>query len=150
METGETFTMSRKEVRRPGLLKAALAGHVTNAEGAAALHLSLRQFQRLKGRYRAEGPTGLLHRHRRRPSPHLPADVRDRVAALLRTTYQDFNDCHATEKLGELEGLLISRASVRRIRRALGLPAKHRRRPRPYRARRIPEARMGRLVQLDG
>src|SRR5262249_11034605 len=116
METGETFTMSRKEVRRPGLLKAALAGHVTNAEGATALHLSLRQFQRLKGRYRAEGPRGLLHRHRGRPAPRrLPADVRDWVAALLRTTYQDFNDCHATEKLREFEGLLISRASVRRV-----------------------------------
>jgi transposase len=151
METWETFTMSRKEVRRPGLLKAALAGHVTNAQGAAALHLSIRQFQRLKGRYRAEGAGGLLHRRRGRPSPRrLPSDVRDRVAELLLTTYQHFNDCHAAEKLREVEGRLVSRASVRRIRRALGLPAKHRRRPRQYRARRTPEARMGSLVQLDG
>lgn len=143
--------MSGKEVRRPGLLKAALAGHVTNTQGAAALHLSLRQFQRLKGRYRAEGAQGLLHRHRGQPSPRrLPADVRARVAELLLTTYQQFNDCHAAEKLREVEGLLVSRASVRRIRRALGLPAKHRRRPRQYRARRTPEARMGSLVQLDG
>jgi hypothetical protein len=151
MDTGETFTMSRKEIRRPGLVKAALAGQVTNAEGAAALHLSLRQFQRLKGRYRAEGPGGLQHRQRGQPSRRrLPADVRDCVATLLQTTYQDFNDCHATEKLREIEGLVVSRASVRRIRRALRLPAKHRRRPRQYRARRPPAARMGRLVQLDG
>jgi len=151
METWETLTMSAKEVRRPGLLKAALAGHVSNAQGAAALPLSIRQFQRLTNRYRAGGARGLVHRRRGQPSPRrLPPDVRARVADLLRTTYLQFNDCHATEKLREVEGLLVSRASVRRIRRALGLPPKHRRRPRQYRARRTPEARMGSLAQLDG
>ena len=151
MQTWEPLTMSRKEVPRPGLLKAALAGKFTNAEGAGALHLSVRQFIRVKHRFRADGAPGLCHRLRGRPSPRrLPADVRGRVAGLLQTTYVDVNDCHATEKLREVEGLLVSRASVRRIRRALDLPAKHRRRPRQHRARRTPEARMGALVQLDG
>jgi hypothetical protein len=44
----ETFTMSRKEVPRAGLVEAALAGPITNAQGAAALGLTVRQFQRLK------------------------------------------------------------------------------------------------------
>ena len=39
--------MSRKEVPRAGLVKAALAGKVTNQEGARALRLSVRQFKRL-------------------------------------------------------------------------------------------------------
>ena len=143
--------MSRKEVPRPGLLKAALAGKFTNAEGAGALHLSVRQFIRVKHRFQAAGAPGLCHRLRGRPSPRrLSADVRTRVATLLQTTYLDVNDCHATEKLREVEGLRVSRASVRRLRRALDLPAKHRRRPRQHRARRTPEARMGALVQLDG
>ena len=52
------------------------------ARGAAAL--SLRQFQRLKVRFAAEGARGLLHRLRGRPSPRrLAAGVRARVAALL-------------------------------------------------------------------
>ena len=51
------------------------------------------------------------------------------MAELLQTTYGDFNDCHATEKLREVEGLPVSRSTVRRMRRALGLPAKRRRRP---------------------
>src|SRR5215468_2394565 len=33
METGETFTMSHKEVPRAGLLKAALAGKTSNSQG---------------------------------------------------------------------------------------------------------------------
>ncbi len=149
--TWETLTMSRKEVPRAGLVKAALAGRITNQQGATALRLGVRQFQRLKGRYRVEGPRGLLHRSRGQPSPRrlAPALV-DQVSTLLQTTYRDINDCHLTEKLQEREGLRLSRASVRRIRRALGLPAKHRRRPRQHRARRTPEAQRGALVQLDG
>lgn len=143
--------MSRKEVPRAGLLKAALAGQVTNAQGAGALHLSIRQFQRLKRRFAREGPRGVLHRSRGQPSPRrLPPDLQQQVATFLTTTYAGFNDCHATEKLREVEGLGLSRESVRRIRRALGLPAKHRRRPRQHRTRRTPEAQMGALVQLDG
>ena len=77
MQTWEPLTMSRKEVPRPGLLKAALAGKFTNAEGAGALHLSVRQFIRVKHRFRADGAPGLCHRLRGRPSPRrLPADVR--------------------------------------------------------------------------
>jgi hypothetical protein len=60
METWETVTMSRKEAPRVGLVKAALAGQITNAHGAHALGLSLRQFRRLKARYRAEGARGLV------------------------------------------------------------------------------------------
>lgn len=143
--------MSRKEVPRAGLVKAALAGRITNAQGAQALTLSVRQFQRLKGRYRADGPRGLLHRNRGRPSPRrLAPELVERVATLLQTTYHGFNDCHLTEKLHAVEGLVLSRTSVRRIRRALGLPAKHRRRPPQHRTRRTPEAQMGALVQLDG
>jgi transposase len=150
MTTWETFTMSRKEVPRAGLLKAALAGKISNAQGALAMHLSVRQFQRCKVRFGAEGPGGLLHRLRGRPAPRrLPADVRARVAELLQGTYAGFNDCHATEKLQEVEGLLLSRTSVRRLRRSLGLPAKRPRRSRQGRMRRTPEAQMGSLVQLD-
>src|SRR3990172_188477 len=150
MTTWETLTMSRKEVPRAGLLKAALAGTITNAQGALALHLSMRQVQRVKGRFATEGARGLLHRLRGRPSPRrLAPELRTRALALLQSPYGGLNDCHATEKLLEVEGLLLSRSSVRRLRRALGLPAKRRRRPPRGRMRRTPEAQMGALVQLD-
>jgi hypothetical protein len=45
-------------VPRPGLLKTLLAGKVTNRQGAAALRLSIRQVQRLKARFQADGPRG--------------------------------------------------------------------------------------------
>lgn len=142
--------MSSKEVPRPGLLKALRAGQVSIGQVARALVLSVRQVYRLKARYQTEGAGGLRHRRRGQPSRRaLAAAVWRRAGELLQTTYRDVNDCHAAEKLREVEGLAISRASVQRLRRQLGLPAKHRRRPRQYRARRRPDARMGSLVQLD-
>src|SRR5215468_2639460 len=146
----ETFTMSRKEVPRAGLVKAALAGKITNQEGARALRLSVRQFKRLKARFRAEGARGLLHRSRGRVSRRrLPPEVRQQVVRLLTTLYEGFNDVHLTEKLQERHALPISRASVRRLRLALGRPARRRRRAPQHRSRRERALAMGQLVQLD-
>jgi transposase len=151
METWETVTMSRKEAPRAGLVKAALAGRITNAQGAQALGVSLRQFRRLKARYRAAGVRGLVHRLRGRPSPRaVDGARRDRVLELVQTTYRDLNDCHATEKLREVEGLAVSRSTVRRLRRGLGLAPKRRRRPPQHRTRRARRAARGALVLIDG
>src|SRR5258708_20719174 len=64
----ESFTMSRKELPRPGLLAAAVAGRITNREGARALHVTPRQFQRLKQRFRVGGALAVRHQGRGRPS----------------------------------------------------------------------------------
>jgi transposase len=151
MEPWETVTMSRKEARRPGLVQLAVAGKITTAEGARSLEMSLRQFRRLKARYRTAGVRGLVHRRRGEPSGRgLDVDRRDRIVELVQTTYREFNDCHATEKLRALEGLPVSRSTVRRLRRARGMPPKRRRRPRQHRARRPRHPTMGSLVLIDG
>jgi hypothetical protein len=150
MET--TLTMSSKEVLRAGLVKAALAGRITNQQGATALGLTPRQFQRLKVRFHADGAAGLVHRGRGRPSPRrLSEAIRTRLGVLLETTYADFNDCHFADVLAASDepALRVSRATVRRLRRALGLPAKHRRRRAGARHRRVPEAAMGIMIQVD-
>jgi transposase len=118
MDPWETLTMSSKEVPRAGLFKALRAGQISIGQVARALYLSVRQVYRLKVRYQAEGASGLRHRRRGQPSGRaLAAEVRRRASELLQTTYRDVNDCHAAEKLREVEGLAISRASVQRLRR---------------------------------
>jgi transposase len=147
----ETFTMSRKELPRAGLVQAALAGKITNREGAVALHLSLRHFQRLKRRVREGGLLALRHQSRGRPSRRrLPVAIAGQVQVLLCDRYAGFNDTHLTEKLREVHQLPISRESVRRLRIALGWPAVHRRGPSRRRTRRPREAAAGQLLQLDG
>src|SRR5262245_13560038 len=145
----ETFTMSRK-VPRAGLIKGAVAGKITNQEGARALHLTVRQFQRLKGRWRREGLRGLVHRGRGQPSRRrCPAAVRAEIARLMTTTYEGFNDVHLTEKLQLVHALPVSRATVRRLRLALGRASPRRRRAPHHRSRRLRAPAMGQLVQLD-
>jgi transposase len=147
----ETFALSRKELHRPGLLKAALGGRLTNRQVAVALGLSVRHVRRLKRRVEAGGAPALGHRSRGRPSPRrLPPALRAEVMRLMTTVYEGFNDTHLTEKLREEHGLPISRESVRRLRCALGRPARRARRPAQGRRRRIPEAARGALVQIDG
>jgi transposase len=80
----ETFTLSRKELHRPGLVKAACAGRITTRQAAQALGLSLRQTRRLKRRFETEGAAGLPHRSRGRPSQRrLPRATREEVIRLI-------------------------------------------------------------------
>jgi hypothetical protein len=72
------------------------------------------------------------------------------VLKLAAETYVDFNDTHLHEALTEREGIRISRASVRRLRRSHGQPPKRRRRPRQHRRRRAPREHRGEMVQWDG
>src|SRR5437667_437964 len=147
----ETFTLSRKELHRPGLLKALCAGRVTTRQVANALGVSLRQTRRLRRRFEAGGAAALAHRGRGRPSRRrLAVQTRDTAIGLMTTRYVGFNDSHLTEKLREQHGLGISRESIRRLRCELGLAPRHRRRPPQARRRRVPEAARGALVQIDG
>jgi transposase len=135
----------------PGLLRALATGQVTARQVARALRVTVRQVYRLQQRFAAGGAAGLVHRGRGRPSPRrLASAVRTRVAVLMQTVYAGLNDCHLTEKLHEVEGVRLSRESVRRIRRSLGMPATQPRRAPRHRRRRAPAARAGSLMLLDG
>ena len=144
------LTMSHKEARRPGLVQAALAGKLTNAEAALALGLSVRQFRRLRAAHRRAGVQGLLHGNRGRPAHNrLAAGDRERLVALINERYRGLNDSHMTEKLRELEGLAVSRETVRRLRIAEGHAPVRRRRAPKHRRRRLREARRGAMVLVD-
>jgi len=83
---------------RPGLIKAALTRRITSRQGAQALHLTIRQFQCLKRRFREGGAAAL----------------RAQIATWVTTVYSGLRDVHLTEKLRERQGLDICRESIRR------------------------------------
>lgn len=144
------LTMSSKEARRPGGIQAALAGKLTNREGALALGISVRQFRRLKAGYRRGGVESLLHGNRgRRSRRRLKEPDRARIVELLRGRYAGRNDSHLTEKLREIENLEVSRETVRQIRRSEQIAPARRRRAPQHRTRRLREAREGAMVLID-
>jgi transposase len=146
-----TITMSVREQQRARVLTKLLVGELALGEAATLLGLSERQVWRLKRRLADEGPAGLVHGNRGRPSSRrIPDELRERIVGLARTTYDGANDSHLTELLAEEQGIDVSRQAVQRILRAAGQRStRPRRRPR-HRSRRDRMAQEGMLVQADG
>src|SRR5260370_31206251 len=112
----ETFTLSQKELQRVNIISSCIQGEMACARAAVLLRLSVRHIKRLKKRMREGREAALAHANRGRPSPRrLPASVRETIVALARSKYAGFNDHHLAEKLQEVEGLNLSRETVRPI-----------------------------------
>ena len=147
----ETFTLSQKELQRVSVLSTCNKGDLACASAAELLSLSVRHIKRLKKRLREGGEAALAHANRGRPSHRrLPDKTRQAVLRLARSTYAGFNDHHLAEKLNEVEGLHLSRETLRRLLRKEGLGSPRKRRAPAHRQRRPRVAREGELVQLDG
>ena len=143
--------MTRAEWKKALVVEKILDGHMTNAEGAAALGIGVRQVIRLKKRYVKEGGAqALAHRNRgRKPKHALSEELKDHVADLYTTTYHGSNSCHFAELLEEHGSVKLSPSSVRRILLSRGIKqAKQRRRNKTHQPRqRKPQA--GMLWQID-
>src|SRR5207245_785608 len=96
----ETFTLSRKELHRPGLLKALCGGRLTNAQVAAALRITVRQVRRLKRRFEAGGPGPLGHGtprpwlEDRGPELMLLGAIDDATSEILALQFRPAEDVH--------------------------------------------------------
>jgi transposase len=147
----ETFSLSQKELQRVSVISTCIKGDLACASAAGLLGLSVRHIKRLKKRLREGGEAALAHANRGRPSPRrLPARTRQAAVRLARSKYAGFNDQHLCEKLNEVEGLQLSRETLRRLLRKQGLGSLRKRRAPAHRQRRPRVAREGELVQLDG
>lgn len=141
--------MGVTEAVRLAAVREAVAGRISIREAMRRTGLSRSQLLRYKCRYRQQGPAGLVHGNRGRPSRRRTSgQTRERIVALLEGAVV-LNDCHVRDLLAE-DGLRISADTVRRVRQDLGRPPKQRRRPRRYRLRREREAQIGSMVLIDG
>lgn len=147
----EHITLTRTELNRLDVVQRSLQGALTVAAAAELLQLSERQLYRLRGKVRCQGPPGIAHGNRGRPSPRkMPDAVKDCIIDLHRTEYNLFNDTHFTEALAKEREIKFSRETVRLLLRARGIPPKRRRRPPKHRSRRPRKQQAGDMIQLDG
>lgn len=150
MEEG-LLAMSASERERSSLMRALSKRHLRQTEAAERLCLSVRQIKRLLRGWRASGDAGLISRQRGRVSPRrLATSKRARIDDLLRSKYADFGATLAAEKLFELNGIAVSRETVRRIQIDLGLAQRRRRRSGRVHSPRERRPRFGELIQIDG
>lgn len=148
---GDRVVLGQIEQRRLLILNQLQAGVLVNGQAAELLGLSVRQVQRLRRAYEADGAAALVHGNQGRVPAHaLDPAIAARVIELAKTKYLGFNQHHLTEMLAEHEGLTVSRPTVHRILTGAGVPAPHRRRPARHRKRRDRYPREGMLLQVDG
>ena len=133
------------------MIENAVAGHVTVAEASELLELSVRQVKRLKQRCVPGEVDWARHGNRGQARPwRTAARIRAKVVKLAGGKYAGFNDSHLTEKLREVEGIELSRETVRRILRGAGRASPQKRRAPRYRSRRERRGRRGMMVLTDG
>lgn len=143
--------MTVKEQQRARVLTRVAGGELTVADAATLLGLSERQVWRLRESFAHDGPAGLVHGNRGRPSGRRrPEAERARIVALAADRYEGVNDSHLAELLAEREAIVIGRSSLQRLLRAAGRPSPRRRRPPRHRSRRDRMPAEGLLLQIDG
>jgi len=145
------ITRHMRDLDRLKTIQAVIDRELKPGRAAERLSLTVRQIERLVIRYRAEGPVGLISRHRNRTGNRaLKRAVSQKILDILREHYPDFGPTLAAEKLRERHNIVIAKETVRQLQIASGLWL-----PRKLRAPRIhqPRARracLGELIQIDG
>ena len=143
--------MSAKERERSYLVRQAVDGGLGQGEASERLGIGVRQFKRLVARWKRDGDAGLVSRQRGRvPNNRLSDEARGRIAVLLKDKYADFGPTLAAEKLEELDGIAVSRETVRRLQIEQKLWKPKRRRVRRVFQLRERRPRFGELIQIDG
>jgi transposase len=128
------------------------AGKVRAQKAAELLGISKRQFRRLVAAYRQRGIAALAHGNRgRTPANRISEKVRQEILWLNKLTHRDYNDCHFTDELAEQpEPIVVSRSTLRRIRRTAGQCSPRQRRAPQYRIHRKRCSQAGMMLQADG
>ena len=143
------LSLTMEEANKYKIISEVSEGYLKVREAAEILGLSQRQVYRIKARVEGEGPKGAIHRSKGKKSPRwLTEKIKDRIDHLYRSKYRGFNLTHMTEFLNEVEGIKVSRESMRQILLERGSYVKKRRYPR-HRQWREPSAREGQMVQFD-
>ncbi len=146
----DIVVMSREELRRVSLIRKVLDGGMTQREVAEVLGMSGRQVRRIVRRVREDGDEGVIHGSRGQPSHGaIEEGVKRKALRLCRTRYEGFGPTLASEKLGELDGISVSRETLRVWFRGEEIGYR-KRRLRPHREWRERKRHFGEMVQMDG
>jgi transposase len=128
----------------------AMAKRITWWQAAEIIGISDRQMRRWHRRYEKFGYDGVWDRRRGRPSPRrLPLAEVERVLALYRENYFDFNGRHFHEKLRDEHGIALSYTWVKLALQGAGLVRRAQRRG-VHRRQRPRRPLPGMLLHLDG
>jgi transposase len=147
-----TLTLSTPQQRRAETLTQLIAGKLSTADAAQLLRVSLRQAQRLRQRFLAEGLSAVVHGNQGR-APHNRTDPEliERLHTLCdpQGKYHDFNISHLCDLLARHEEIKLARSTLSRLLHLHGLRLRQRSRPEVKRMRRERKSSEGMMLQID-
>lgn len=145
------MSFTTREQEKLTVITALLQRKITNGEAATTLKLSLRQIKRLKKRVWQKGNQALIHQLKGKVSNHHIADtIKNQALGLIKEKYLDFKPKFASEKLAEMNSLIIHPQTLRRWMIKDGLWKAHPQKKSQYHAWRQRKDYFGELEQFDG
>jgi len=150
MARKDIIMMSQEELKRLPITHKVINKELTQIDAADILGLCDRQVRRIIERVKKEGDKGIIHRLRGKPSNRqMPMKTKDRILNLCKTRYKDFNPTFASEKLLEIDELIVNPETLRLWFIESGITY-NKRRGRTHRVWRERKHHFGEMVQLDG
>lgn len=145
-----TKTIKNIEIRVK-VLERVLCKEITQKEAAEVLEVSERQIRRLLQRYEQEGPSGLLHRSRNKPSnAALKPDLKARLIELLSDRFLNWGPSLITEYLKEHYSIKVSKETIRRLQFEMGQRKAKKNKVQKVHPPRPRRNQYGELIQIDG
>jgi transposase-like protein len=150
MAERDIIMLRQRELKRLHVIHRVIQGELTQVEATELISLSERQIRRIVRRIQQEGDEGILHKSRGRQSGRkTPKKLGESIVELYRRKYQGFGPTLTSEKLQEIEGIEVSKETVRTLLIESGDWQKGRKR-RKHRQWRQRKRHRGEMVQLDG
>lgn len=148
---GKDIIMVRqKELKRLHIIHKVLEGEIPQQKAAEITSLSERQIRRIVKRIQQEGDGGIGHRSRGKESNRKKSQkMKERIIRLYRQKYMGFGPTLTVEKMSEMEGITLSKETMRTWLMESGdwQKSRNRKQHRQWRER---KEYCGEMVQMDG
>ena len=146
----DIITMSQKELKRLSIIHKVIDKELTQIGASGMLNLCDRQIRRIVNRISQEGDKGIIHRSRGKPSNRkTPSKTKDKILNLCNSRYKDFNPTFASEKLIEIDELIVNPETLRLWFIEKGITYK-KRKGKTHRSWRERKHHPGEMIQMDG
>lgn len=150
MSAKSILKLKVKELKKLKIIQQILDKQITQEMAASILGLSVRQIIRTVNRVRQSGEQGIIHQSRGQKSNRkISESIKAHVLALCHEKYHDFGATFACEKLAEIDGVEISKETLRKWLLD-GKQGDRKRRRKAHRQWRQRKECFGQMVQMDG
>jgi hypothetical protein len=143
---------TEEESYRFAIITQVIKKEIKQTEASKLLHISTRQVRRLQRQVPAVGKQAVIHKLKGKASNHqLTAGLKEQVLKLVKKKYPDFKPTFASEKLAEIENLVVHPQTLRRWMAKKGLwKIRKRKGTGAYHCWRSRKEYFGELEQFDG